>query len=81
MQAARYHSLAVQPDPTALDESLMITARTADGIIMGLSHRTYPLHGIQFHPESFITEYGFELVENFLKTGVLQNLHGLRYSR
>jgi anthranilate synthase component 2 len=81
MQAARYHSLAVQPDPAALDASLVITARTEDGIIMGLSHQAYPLHGIQFHPESFITEYGFELIENFLKTGVLLNSHGLRYSR
>lgn len=81
MQAARYHSLAVQPDHTALDASLVITARTEDGIIMGLSHQAYPLHGIQFHPESFITEHGFELIENFLKTGVLQNSHGLRYSR
>jgi anthranilate synthase component 2 len=66
MQAARYHSLAVQPDPSALDESLVVTARTADGIIMGLSHRVYPLHGIQFHPESFMTNHGFTLIENFL---------------
>jgi anthranilate synthase component 2 len=38
---------------------------------MGLSHRNYPLHGVQFHPESFLTEHGFPMVENFLKTGPL----------
>jgi anthranilate synthase component 2 len=61
--AARYHSLMTTP----ADESpLVITAQSADGVIMGLSHPEYPLHGVQFHPESFLTEYGFLLVENFL---------------
>jgi anthranilate synthase component 2 len=60
--AARYHSLMVSP---ASDE-LVITAHSADGVIMGLSHRRYPLHGVQFHPESFLTDYGRELAENFL---------------
>lgn len=61
--AARYHSLMVQP----VSDELEITARSADGVIMGLSHRHYPLHGVQFHPESFLTAYGRELVENFLE--------------
>lgn len=60
--AARYHSLMVRPT----GDELMITARSADGVIMGLSHRRYPVHGVQFHPESFLTEYGRELVGNFL---------------
>lgn len=67
--AARYHSLAVEPDPSALHGELTITARTSDQIIMGLSHRNYPLHGVQFHPESFLTDHGFQLVENFLDLG------------
>jgi len=67
--AARYHSLAVQPRPAALTDELTITARTRDQIIMGLSHRRHPLHGVQFHPESFLTNYGYVLVENFLDLG------------
>jgi anthranilate synthase component 2 len=65
-RAARYHSLVVQPDPAALQDELIVTARTGDQLIMGLSHRRYPLHGVQFHPESFLTDHGFQLVENFL---------------
>ncbi len=60
--AARYHSLAVRPT----SEDLVVTARSGDGVIMGLSHRRYPLHGVQFHPESFLTEYGWRLAYNFL---------------
>jgi anthranilate synthase component 2 len=67
IKVARYHSLAV----TDIDPALEITARASDGVIMGLSHRNYPLHGVQFHPESFLTEHGFPMVENFLKTGPL----------
>lgn len=69
--AARYHSLMVQP----ASNELRITARSADGVIMGLSHRRYPLHGVQFHPESFLTDYGKELVGNFL--GVSSKLRTL----
>jgi anthranilate synthase component II len=65
---ARYHSLAVE----RISGELEITARTDDGVIMGLSHRTFALHGVQFHPESFLTEEGFTMVENFLKTGPLR---------
>ncbi|MBW1917373.1 MAG: aminodeoxychorismate/anthranilate synthase component II [Deltaproteobacteria bacterium] len=61
--AARYHSLAV--DPRSAD--LEVTAWANDGVVMGLSHRRYPLHGVQFHPESFLTEYGKELTVNFLR--------------
>jgi anthranilate synthase component 2 len=61
--AARYHSLMV----SQVSPDLIITARSADGVIMGLSHRRYPLHGVQFHPESFLTEYGRELAANFLE--------------
>jgi len=63
--AARYHSLCVKPQ----SEDLIITAWSGDGVIMGLQHKVYPLYGVQFHPESFMTEYGKELVLNFLAEG------------
>ena len=72
--AARYHSLAVQPTSTALGRDLTITGKTEDGTIMGLSHRRFPLHGVQFHPESFLTENGFSMIEAFLRLGPL-NAH------
>jgi len=65
--AARYHSLMVEVHSPVLE----VTARSDDGVIMGLSHPEFPLHGVQFHPESFLTETGFELVENFLRLGPL----------
>jgi anthranilate synthase component 2 len=65
--AARYHSLMVEVHSPALE----VTARSDDGVIMGLSHPEFPLHGVQFHPESFLTQTGFELVENFLRLGPL----------
>ena len=75
LTVARYHSLAVEPCAEALTGELIVTGRTRGGTIMGISHRRYPLHGVQFHPESFMTEHGFSLVENFLKLGPLsQNL-------
>lgn len=60
----RYHSLIVERE--SLPESLEVTAETADGLIMGLTHRTHPIHGVQFHPESIATEHGLELLKNFL---------------
>ena len=62
--ATRYHSLAVKRE--TLPEVLAVTAWTADGEIMGLSHRTRPIHGVQFHPESIATEHGHDLLANFL---------------
>jgi anthranilate synthase component 2 len=62
--ATRYHSLAVRRE--TLPEVLDVTARTADGEIMGLAHRTRPIHGVQFHPESIATEHGHDLLANFL---------------
>lgn len=63
-KAARYHSLVV--DPKTVPDVLEVTAKSESGEIMGLSHKTRHLHGIQFHPESFLTEEGEKLAENFL---------------
>ena len=63
--ATRYHSLIVTRD--SLPASLVITAETDDGLIMGLQHRELPLHGMQFHPESIATELGHELLANFVE--------------
>jgi anthranilate synthase component 2 len=62
--AARYHSLAVLDEP--LPEALEVVAWTEDGEIMGLRHKTRPIHGVQFHPESIATEGGHALLSNFL---------------
>jgi len=62
--ATRYHSLAVEE--ATLPSSLEITARAEDGEIMGVRHKDYPVHGIQFHPESILTEEGMRILENFL---------------
>ena len=66
--AARYHSLVVNGVPEVLE----ITAETPDGVVMGLAHRESPLFGVQFHPESFLTEHGFSIIENFLRIGSLK---------
>jgi anthranilate synthase/aminodeoxychorismate synthase-like glutamine amidotransferase len=65
MTCTRYHSLMVAEE--GLPEELEISARTADGIIMGLRHREYPIEGVQFHPESVLTENGKRLIQNFLE--------------
>jgi len=65
--AIRYHSLIVQRD--GFPDCLEVTAWTADGTIMGLRHRQYPVEGVQFHPESFMTEVGKDLLKNFLRQG------------
>ena len=63
-EAARYHSLAVER--ASLPECLEVTAWTVDGEIMGLRHKTLPVEGVQFHPESIATEHGHTLLRNFL---------------
>jgi anthranilate synthase component II len=63
--ATRYHSLIVARD--SLPDTLEITAQTEDGIIMGLQHKSLPLHGVQFHPESIATEHGHALLANFMR--------------
>jgi anthranilate synthase component 2 len=70
--AARYHSLVADLPPAEVSDDLIITAWTEDEVIMGIAHTTLPLYGIQFHPESFLTQYGFVLIENFLKLGPLK---------
>jgi len=63
-RATRYHSLAIV-DGTVPDE-LVVTARTEGGIIMGVRHRSAPMHGVQFHPESVLTEGGYRMLGNWL---------------
>lgn len=63
-QITRYHSLIVER--SSLPDCLEITAETADGIIMGLQHKSHPVHGVQFHPESIASEQGHALLANFL---------------
>jgi anthranilate synthase/aminodeoxychorismate synthase-like glutamine amidotransferase len=76
--ATRYHSLIVaEPLPDALE----VTAYTAEGEVMGLRHKTLPIYGVQFHPESILTEYGKEILANFLRIGNYSGLPGLRTSR
>ena len=64
--ATRYHSLVIEPE--SCPDVLEVTARTEDGEIMGVRHRELPVEGVQFHPESILTEVGKPLLENFLRT-------------
>lgn len=63
-EATRYHSLVV--DAATLPDCLEVTAKLDDGTIMGLAHKTKPMHGVQFHPESIASEHGHALLKNFL---------------
>ncbi len=62
--ATRYHSLIVERD--SLPECLEVSAQNDDGVVMGIAHREFPVHGVQFHPESIASEQGHELLKNFL---------------
>ena len=64
IQVARYHSLAVKEE--TLPDELKVTARSGDGEIMAMEHRTYPVYGLQFHPESVMTPEGHRMIENFI---------------
>ena len=67
-EVARYHSLAANEE--GFPECLRITARTDDGEIMAVEHKDYPIYGVQFHPESILTQHGRQMAENFLRIEV-----------
>lgn len=67
LTVGRYHSLIV--DPESIPDCLEVTSCTPEGEIMGLRHRKHKVEGVQFHPESILTEHGKEMLANFLKTG------------
>ena len=64
-EATRYHSLII--DKKSFSKDLEITAETKDGLIMGVQHKKYPVHGVQFHPESIKTKIGIKILKNFIK--------------
>ncbi|GAA4054194.1 anthranilate synthase component II [Nonomuraea soli] len=66
VRMTRYHSLAVRPD--SVPQELEVSASTPDGVVMGLRHRSAPVEGVQFHPESVLSEHGDQLLENWLRT-------------
>lgn len=68
LTVARYHSLAIAD----ISEKLRVNARASDGVPMAIQHLEHALFGVQFHPESFLTQHGFGLVENFLRSGPLK---------
>ena len=76
LTVCRYHSLVV--DPATLSDELLTTATCADGTIMAFRHRKFPVFGLQFHPEAILTEYGYEILQNFLKA---IGLHAARNDR
>ena len=63
-EATRYHSLII--DKKTLSKDLLITAETKDGLIMGIKHKKYDVHGVQFHPESIKTKLGIKILKNFV---------------
>ncbi|TNE60083.1 MAG: aminodeoxychorismate/anthranilate synthase component II [Alphaproteobacteria bacterium] len=68
--ATRYHSLTI--DPPSVPDTLIVNAKTEDGVIMGVRHAAYPIHGVQFHPESIATEHGHQLLKNFMEIAGLK---------
>ncbi len=75
-KATRYHSLIVER--STLPQGLDITAQTDDGLIMALSHKTLPMHAVQFHPESVLSEHGLTIFANFLDLAALWNAQHTR---
>jgi anthranilate synthase component II len=69
--ATRYHSLVVER--ASMPRELSINAETGDGLVMGLSHATLPVHGVQFHPESIASEHGHLILKNFLDLAAAWN--------
>ena len=65
-EATRYHSLII--DKKSLSKDLKITAETKDGLIMGIQHKKYQVHGVQFHPESIKTKIGIKILKNFIRS-------------
>ncbi len=65
LKVTRYHSLII--DPQTLPDALEMTSKTNDNIIMGVAHKTKPIHGVQFHPESIATTHGHTILKNFLE--------------
>ena len=65
-EATRYHSLII--DKKSLSKDLEITAESKDGLVMGVQHKNYDVHGVQFHPESIKTKLGIKILKNFIKT-------------
>lgn len=63
--ATRYHSLCL--DPASIPDSLRVTARSSDGVVQALAHRTLPVYAVQFHPESILSEHGARIVRNFFE--------------
>jgi len=63
-QATRYHSLSIKPD--TMPDCLQVTANSDDDVIQGIQHKSLPVHGVQFHPESIASEYGHQMLRNFL---------------
>jgi anthranilate synthase/aminodeoxychorismate synthase-like glutamine amidotransferase len=79
INVGRYHSLAVDED--SLPAELVVTARSQDdGVIMGIQHVTRPVHGVQFHPESVLTDDGMALLENFVVVARRRNLHHSKHA-
>jgi anthranilate synthase component 2 len=70
-KATRYHSLVVERD--SLPATLAVTAETDDRLVMGLAHKSLPVHGVQFHPESIASEHGHRLLKNFLELAATWN--------
>lgn len=70
-QVGRYHSLVIEP--ASLPDSILATAWADDGTIMAIQHRTYPVYGVQFHPESILTTAGYQVLANFLALAGLEH--------